>query len=73
MRALFLALTLLPSLAFAWGFDGHRKLASLSDNQIEKLVSEHASIGYGGDPLLVIAGSLVLLVLFVLVVVALVD
>lgn len=29
MRALFLALTLLPSLAFAWGFDGHRKLASL--------------------------------------------
>lgn len=29
MRALFLVLTLLPSLSYAWGFDGHRKLASL--------------------------------------------
>jgi uncharacterized protein (TIGR03382 family) len=29
MRSLLLSIALLPSLAFAWGFDGHKKIASL--------------------------------------------
>jgi hypothetical protein len=55
------------------GPDVDRKLAAMSDHEIERLVHEHQAIGYSGNPLTVIAGAIVLLVLVVLLLVAIVE
>lgn len=55
------------------GADFERKVAALTDAQLEQLVAEHDTMGYDENPMTVIIGALLLLILFVLVVVAAVD
>lgn len=55
------------------GLDFDRKVAALTDAQLEQLVVEHETMGYDENPMTVIIGALLLLILFVLVVVSAVD
>lgn len=55
------------------GADFERKVAALTDAQLEQLVVEHETMGYDENPMTVIIGGLLLLILFVLVAVSAVD
>lgn len=55
------------------GADFERKVAALTDAQLEQLVVEHETMGYDENPMTVIIGGLILLILFVLVIVSAVD